>query len=59
MLPDDLHSIHIEGPGLNFHCYGLALERLVQREYYSVNDSKWKIFSNVSGIREARTDLPG
>ena len=58
MLPDDLHSIHIEGPGLNFHCYGLALERLDQREYYSVNDGKWKIFSNVAGIREARTDLP-
>jgi predicted metal-dependent enzyme (double-stranded beta helix superfamily) len=58
MLPDDLHSIHIDGPALNFHCYGLALERLDQREYYSVNDGKWKIFSNVSGIREARTDLP-
>lgn len=56
MLPDDLHSIHIDGPALNFHCYGLALERLDQREYYSVNDRKWKIFSNVSGIREARTD---
>jgi predicted metal-dependent enzyme (double-stranded beta helix superfamily) len=58
MLPDDLHSIHIDGPALNFHCYGLALERLDQREYYSVNDGKWKIFSNVSGIREARTGLP-
>ena len=58
MLPDDLHSIHIDGPALNFHCYGLALERLDQREYYSVNDGKWKIFSNVSGIREARTNLP-
>jgi predicted metal-dependent enzyme (double-stranded beta helix superfamily) len=58
MLPDDLHSIHIDGPALNFHCYGLALERLDQREYYSANDGKWKIFSNVSGIREARTNLP-
>ena len=57
MLPDDLHSIHIEGPALNFHCYGLALERLDRREYYNVADEKWKIFSNVSGIREARTDI--
>jgi predicted metal-dependent enzyme (double-stranded beta helix superfamily) len=57
MLPDDLHSIHINGQGLNFHCYGLALERLDAREYFSPNDKKWKIFSNVSGIREARTNL--
>jgi predicted metal-dependent enzyme (double-stranded beta helix superfamily) len=57
MLPDDLHSIHINGQALNFHCYGLALERLDAREYFSPNDKKWKIFSNVRGIREARTDL--
>lgn len=57
MRPDDLHSIHIEGPALNFHCYGLALERLDSRQYYDqVNDS-WKIFTNVSGIREARAGL--
>lgn len=57
MLPDDLHSIHIDGSALNFHCYGLALERLDEREYYSKTDGTWKIFSNVSGIREARPDL--
>jgi predicted metal-dependent enzyme (double-stranded beta helix superfamily) len=57
MLPDDLHSIHIDGRALNFHCYGLALERLDAREYYSPNDERWKIFNNVSGIREARTHL--
>lgn len=54
MLPDDLHSIHITGPALNFHCYGLALERLDRREYYSESDDTWKIYSSVSGIREAR-----
>lgn len=57
MLPDDLHSIHIDGPALNFHCYGLALERLDSREYYSPTDDTWKIFKSVSGIREGRTSL--
>ena len=57
MLPDDLHSIHIDGPALNFHCYGLALERLDAREYYNAAEGRWKLFSSVSGIREARTGL--
>ncbi len=57
MRPDDLHSIHIDGSALNFHCYGLALERLDEREYYNPISNSWKIFSNVSGIREARSDL--
>ncbi len=57
MLPDDLHSIHIDGPALNFHCYGLALERLDRREYYSSTDGEWKLFSSISGIREARAGL--
>ena len=57
MLPEDLHSIHIEGPALNFHCYGLALERLDAREYYNPTEQKWKIFSGISGIREARPEV--
>lgn len=57
MLADDLHSIHIDGSALNFHCYGLALERLDEREYYNPISNTWKIFSNVSGIREARSDM--
>lgn len=57
MLPDDLHSIHIDGGALNFHCYGLALERLDTRQYYSSTSDEWKDFSGVSGIREARTNL--
>ena len=59
MLPDDLHSIHIDEPALNFHCYGLALERLDRREYYSPNDRQWKVFSSVSGIREGRPGVAG
>jgi predicted metal-dependent enzyme (double-stranded beta helix superfamily) len=57
MLPDDLHSIHIDGSALNFHCYGLALERLESREYHSPTTNEWKIFSSVSGIREGRPNL--
>lgn len=57
MLPDDLHAIHIDGRSLNFHCYGLALERLDRREYYSPIDRTWKIFANTSGIKEARPGL--
>lgn len=57
MLPDDLHSIHIDGRALNFHCYGLALEELDKREYYNESEGNWKIFKNVSGVREARTGL--
>ena len=55
MLPDDLHSIHIEGSALNFHCYGLALERLETREYYDGKANQWKIFHAVSGIKDARS----
>ncbi len=57
MLPDDLHSIHIDGPALNFHCYGLALERLDRREYFDATEGRWKIFRSISGIREARVGL--
>ena len=57
MLADDLHSIHIDGPALNFHCYGLALEQLHDREYFNAADRRWKPFRAVSGIREARSGL--
>ena len=57
MLPDDLHSIHIDGPALNFHCYGLALERLDGREYFHTTERRWKPFSRISGVREARPGL--
>jgi predicted metal-dependent enzyme (double-stranded beta helix superfamily) len=57
MLPDDLHSIHIDGPALNFHCYGLALERLDNREYYHEREQRWKHFAATSGIREGRLGL--
>ena len=58
MLPDDLHSIHLEGPSINLHCYGLALERLDAREYFSESTGEWKIFSAISNIVEARSGIP-
>ena len=53
-LPDDLHSIHIEAPLLNFHMYGLALDHLPGREYFDAKERAWKIFPPHSDIREAR-----
>ena len=54
-LPEDLHSIHIEAPLLNFHMYGLALEQLHSREFYKENERRWDVFPAHSDIREART----
>jgi predicted metal-dependent enzyme (double-stranded beta helix superfamily) len=54
-LPEDLHSIHIEAPLLNFHMYGLALEQLHQREFYKEQENRWDVFPPHSDIREART----
>jgi predicted metal-dependent enzyme (double-stranded beta helix superfamily) len=54
MLPDDLHSIHITGGALNFHMYGLALDRLSEREYFSETDRTWKRMAAFGEIREAR-----
>jgi predicted metal-dependent enzyme (double-stranded beta helix superfamily) len=54
-LPEDLHSIHIEAPLLNFHMYGLALEQLHRREFYKEKEGRWDVFPAHSDIREART----
>lgn len=53
-LPEDLHSIHIGAPLLNFHMYGLALEQLHRREFYDAKKQSWGIFPPHSDIREAR-----
>ena len=57
MVGDDLHSIHIDGPTLNFHCYGMALERLHERQFYDAKNQEWRLFNTVAGIREARADF--
>jgi predicted metal-dependent enzyme (double-stranded beta helix superfamily) len=56
-LPEDLHSIHIEAPLLNFHMYGLALEQLHKREFYKEKEGSWGVFPPHSDIREARERL--
>jgi predicted metal-dependent enzyme (double-stranded beta helix superfamily) len=53
-MPEDLHSIHIQAPLVNFHMYGLALEQLHHREYYKAEEHAWKVFPPHSDIREAR-----
>jgi predicted metal-dependent enzyme (double-stranded beta helix superfamily) len=53
-MPEDLHSIHIEAPLLNFHMYGLALEQLHKREFYKEKEGRWEVFPAHSDIREAR-----
>ena len=53
-MPEDLHSIHIQAPLINFHMYGLALEELRHREYYKPEERSWKVFPPHSDIREAR-----
>ena len=53
-MPEDLHSIHIKAPLLNFHMYGLSLEQLHKREFYKAKENAWDIFPPHTDIREAR-----
>ena len=53
-LPDDLHSIHIQAPLINFHMYGLGLDHLHKREYYKAGEDAWHVFPAHGDIREAR-----
>lgn len=56
MLGDDVHSIHIEGPATNFHCYGLALERLSGRLFWHARSGQWRPYDDAGHIVEARPD---
>ena len=56
-MPDDIHSIHIDAPLLNFHMYGLALEQLHRREFYKPEQNAWEVFPAHSDIREARAGV--
>ena len=55
-LPDDLHSIHVARGErvINFHMYGLALDRLHAREYYRALDNSWRNFPAQQDIIDAR-----
>jgi len=54
-MPEDLHSIHIQAPLVNFHMYGLGLDHLHKREFYKADEGVWKIFPAHADIREARS----
>ncbi len=56
LLADDVHSIHIEGAATNFHCYGLALERLTGRRFWHARSGEWRAYDDVGVIVEARPD---
>ncbi len=56
LLADDVHSIHIEGAATNFHCYGLALERLTGRRFWHARSGEWRAYDDVGVIIEARPD---
>jgi predicted metal-dependent enzyme (double-stranded beta helix superfamily) len=53
-LPQDLHSIHIQAPLINFHMYGLGLDHLHKREFYKAAEGAWRVFPPHADIREAR-----
>ena len=55
-LPDELHSIHVEGDDrvVNFHMYGLALDHLHARDYYRADDHSWRNFPAQQDIIDAR-----
>ena len=46
MMPDDIHSIHQEGPSLNLHLhmYGRALTELTARVQYDVDSGTYEIY---------------
>jgi predicted metal-dependent enzyme (double-stranded beta helix superfamily) len=53
-MPEDLHSIHIQAPLVNFHMYGLGLDHLHKREFYKADEGAWRVFPAHADIREAR-----
>ena len=55
-MPDDVHSIHIDGPELvlNFHMYGKGLEQLHGRRFHKPENGEWIVFPAHSDIRDAR-----
>ena len=55
--PEDLHSIHIHGQErvLNFHMYGVPLDRLYGREYWHAGAGEWRLFPVQQDIVDRRT----
>ena len=53
-LADDVHSIHVQGGSLNFHCYGHDLLDLPPRNYWSESDREWRTMKIQYPIVDAR-----
>lgn len=53
MLPDDLHSIQVDGPMLSLHLYGIGLEQLHERQFYDADAKQWRRFPAHDDIRDA------
>lgn len=54
LMPEDIHSIHLEGapPTLHLHMYGLGIDRLDRRVAYNQEDGTYRHFpasDNISG----------
>lgn len=47
LLPDDIHAVKIEGPGIirHLHMYGLALEKLNARIAFDTENNTYKLMS--------------
>ena len=54
-LPDDVHSIHVEGGALNFHCYGHDLLDLPARNYWAEHVQEWRTMKVQFPIVDARS----
>ena len=54
--PEELHSIHIHGQErvLNFHMYGVPLDRLYGREYWHAGAAEWRLFPVQQDIVDRR-----
>ena len=52
-LPDDIHSIHVEGDEktVHLHMYGLALEQLHERVMYNQEEGTYKTFPASQNIK--------
>ena len=55
LLPNDIHSIHIDGdePGLFLHMYGLALDQLSERVFFNLETGDCKVYPSHPDIRDA------
>lgn len=56
---EELHCIRIEAPLLNFHLYGVGLERQKARQYYDSEKKEWIYFEAHPDIIEAREKHAG